>query len=264
LNGRIPVPSTADMANILSKFKSLYLSFFPSKPHLLAKKVYNVYPYTFDDDSLLQQAFTHTSAIDYETQSKVDSYERLEFLGDAVIEMIVTRFLFEQFPDAPEGELTQMRAKLVNRTTLASIARGLHFGQLLMLGKSGENDNLRNSSSVLSDVYESFVGALYLDGGYKAAYNFTYQTLLSKHKRLLPAAEIQNYKGKLLEYCQQNNLDTPKFVTTHEEGPAHGKYFEISVMIGKEWLGIGSGTTKKAASQRAARQALATLFDSEK
>lgn len=250
------------MANILNKIKSTYFSFFPSKPHKLAKKVHGVYPYSFDDEDLLKQAFTHTSAIDYETQTKVDSYERLEFLGDAVIEMIVTRFLFEQFADAKEGELTQMRAKLVNRTTLASIARGLHFGQFLLLGKSGENDNLRNSSSILCDIYESFIGALYLDGGFKSAYDFTYQTLLSKHKRLLPAAEIQNYKGKLLEYCQQHSMDLPKFVTTHEEGPAHGKYFEISVMVGKEWLGTGSGTTKKAASQRAARQALSTLTDS--
>lgn len=249
------------MANILNKLKSVYFSFFPSKPHNLAKNVYLVYPYSFDDEDLLKQAFTHTSAIDYETQTKVDSYERLEFLGDAVVEMIVTRFLFEQFANAKEGELTQMRAKLVNRTTLASIARGLHFGQFLLLGKSGENDNLRNSSSILCDIYESFLGALYLDGGFKAAYNFTYQTLLSKHKRLLPAAEIQNYKGKLLEYCQQHGHDLPKFVTTHEEGPAHGKYFEISVLVGKEWLGTGSGTTKKAASQRAARQALSTLSD---
>jgi ribonuclease-3 len=170
------------MANILNKIKSVYFSFFPSKPHKLAKKVYGVHPYSFEDEDLLKQAFTHTSAIDYETQTKVDSYERLEFLGDAVIEMIVTRFLFEQFSDAKEGELTQMRAKLVNRTTLASIARALHFGQFLLLGKSGENDNLRNSSSILCDIYESFVGALYLDGGYKAAYDFTYQTLLSKHK----------------------------------------------------------------------------------
>ena len=251
------------MVNILNKIKSVYFSFFPNKPHKLAKKVYGVYAYNFDDEDLLKQAFTHTSAIDYEIQTKVDSYERLEFLGDAVIEMIVTHFLFEQFANAKEGELTQMRAKLVNRTTLASIARGLHFGQFLLLGKSGENDNLRNSSSILCDIYESFIGSLYLDGGFKAAYDFTYQTLLSKHKRLLPAAEIQNYKGKLLEYCQQHGMDLPKFVTTHEEGPAHGKYFEISVMVGKDWYGTGSGTTKKAASQRAARQALTTLADSD-
>ncbi|MBN2781322.1 MAG: ribonuclease III [Candidatus Marinimicrobia bacterium] len=251
------------MVNIFHKIRSVYYLFFPNKPHRLAKKVYNVYPYSFNDEELLKQAFTHTSAIDYETQTKGDSYERLEFLGDAVIELIVTRFLFEQFMEAKEGELTQMRAKLVNRTTLASIARGLHFGQFLLLGKSGENDNLRNSSSILCDIYESFIGALFLDGGFKAAYNFTYQTLLSKHKRLLPAAEIQNYKGKLLEYCQQHNLDMPRFITTHEEGPAHGKYFEISVQVGKDSLGSGSGTTKKAASQRAARQALVSLLDSE-
>ncbi len=251
------------MVNIFNKLKSFYHAFFPSKPQRLSKKVYNVYPYSFIDDDVLKQAFTHTSAIDYETQNKDDSYERLEFLGDAVIEMIVTRFLFEQFPEAPEGELTQMRAKLVNRTTLASVARGLRFGQFLMLGKSGENDNLRNSSSILCDIYESFVGALYLDGGYRTAYHFVHQTLLSKHKRLLPAAEIQNYKGKLLEYCQQHNMNIPKFITTLEEGPAHGKYFEISVLVGKATLGKGSGTTKKAASQQAARQALITLLDSE-
>lgn len=251
------------MVDIFNKIRSFYYSLFQNKPQQLARKLYGVYPYAFDDQDILTQAFTHTSAIDYQTQNKVDSYERLEFLGDAVIEMIVTRFLFEQFSTAPEGELTQMRAKLVNRTTLASIARYLHFGQFLLLGKSGENDNLRNSSSILCDIYESYVGALYLDGGFKAAYNFVYDTLLSKYKRLLPAAEIQNYKGKLLEYCQQHNMDTPKFTTTREEGPAHGKYFEISVMLGKRSLGNGSGTTKKAASQRAARKALATLMEEE-
>src|SRR6056297_1544732 len=191
------------MANVIKKIKEVYYRFFYIvKPHRIAKKVYNSYPYHFDDIDLLTQAFTHTSSLDHHTQTKADSYERLEYLGDAVLEVVVSHFLYEQFTESPEGELTQMRSKLVNRTTLSSIARNLNFGQILILGKSGENDNLRNSNSILCDIFESFIGALYIDGGYREVYNFIHTTLLTKHKRLLPAPEIQNYKGKLLEYCQ--------------------------------------------------------------
>lgn len=252
------------MAGIIKKFKNVYYSlFYIVKPHRIAKKVYSFYPYRFDDIDLLTQAFTHTSSLDHHTQTKADSYERMEYLGDAILEVIVSHFLYEQFSEAPEGELTQMRSKLVNRTTLSSISRNLNFGQILILGKSGENDNLRNSNSILCDIYESFIGAIYLDGGYRQAYNFVHSTLLTKHKRLLPAPEIQNYKGKLLEYCQQNNLEMPKFLTTHEEGPAHGKYFEITVKIGNRLFGAGAGSTKKSASQKAARITLEQLLQSQ-
>jgi len=230
----------------------------------LADKIYRLFPYRFQDPDLLNQAFLHASAINPETQTRDDSYERLEFLGDAVLELVVSRFLFYKFPDYSEGKLTQMRSKLVNRTTLSKVSTKLGFGDLMILGRGGEKDNLRTLHSVLSDLYESFTGALYLDGGFQVASDFIHQTLLINHHKYIPAQDTQNYKGRLYEYCQKNSLSEPIFKVISENGPEHGKEFEISVIINGEVYGTGTGKNKKSAAQEAARFALGRIKNEEK
>jgi ribonuclease III len=225
----------------------------------LNDKIFRLYPYRFQDPDLLNQAFLHASAINPETQTRDDSYERLEFLGDAVLQLVVSRFLFFKFPDYSEGKLTQMRSKLVNRTTLAKVSTKLGFGDLLILGRGGEKDNLRTLHSVLSDLYESFTGALYLDGGFQLASDFINKTLLVNHHKYIPAQDTQNYKGRLYEYCQKNGLEEPVFKVVNENGPEHGKDFEISVIVNGEVYGTGIGKNKKTASQEAARFALGRI-----
>lgn len=235
-----------------------------SKKTRLSDKIYTIFPYRFQDSNLLHQAFLHASAIDPETQTRDDSYERLEFLGDAVLELVVSRFLFHKFPDYSEGKLTQMRSKLVNRTTLAKVSSQLGFGDLMILGRGGEKDNLRTLYSILSDLYESFTGALYLDGGFQVASDFIHQTLLINHHKYIPAVDTQNYKGRLYEYCQKNNLKEPVFKVINENGPEHGKDFEISVSINGEVYGTGIGKNKKSAEQEAARFAIGRIHEENK
>jgi len=251
-------------ARVLNKLKSI-LPFGSLKGSFddLATSIYEVSGCRFENPSLLTQAFLHSSAIDQDTQTRDSSYERLEFLGDAVLELIVSRFLFENFPDYSEGRLTQMRAQLVNRTILAKTSRRLNFGKLLILGKGGEKDNLRSLDSVLSDVYESFTGALYLDNGFEAAYQFVFDTLLVRHHKVLPAPETQNYKGLLYEFCQKRKLSDPIFDVYDEQGPDHFKEFVIAVTLDGQLLGKGSGKSKKDASQKAAKAALDALKTEE-
>jgi len=229
----------------------------------LSDKIYHIYPYRFQDPDLLNQAFLHASAINPETQTRDDSYERLEFLGDAVLELVVSRFLFYKFPEYSEGKLTQMRSKLVNRTTLAKVSELINFGDFLILGRGGEKDNLRTLHSVLSDLYESFTGALYLDGGLPIASDFINKTLLINHHKYIPAQDTQNYKGRLYEYCQKNGLGEPLFKLMSENGPDHGKDFVINVLVDGEVYGTGSGKNKKNAGQEAARFALDRIREEE-
>jgi ribonuclease III len=208
---------------------------------------------------LFEQAFIHSSAINPDLETRNNSYERLEFLGDAVLELIVSEFLYKNFPDHSEGKLTQIRAQLVNQTTLANTSKELGFGDYLHLGKGAEKDNIRNLHSVLCDIYESFVGALYLENGYDAAWRFVHESLLVKHHTVIPSPETQNYKGLLYEYCQKRNSEDPDFVVTDEEGPDHNKEFTITVYIADQPYGSGVGKSKKEASQIAARKTLEML-----
>jgi len=208
---------------------------------------------------LFEQAFIHSSAINPDLETRNSSYERLEFLGDAVLELIVSEFLYKNFPDHSEGKLTQIRAQLVNQTTLALTSKEIGFGNYLHLGKGAEKDNIRNLHSILCDIYESFVGALYLENGYDAAWRFVHETLLVKHHTVIPSPDTQNYKGLLYEFCQKGNKEDPEFVVTSEDGPDHNKEFTITVIIGKQSYGSGVGKSKKEASQIAAKKTLEML-----
>ena len=241
------------MANILNKIKSIYFSFFPNKPHKLAKKVYGVHPYSFDDEDLLKQAFTHTSAIDYETQTKVDSYERLEFLGDAVLGLLVGHILMDHFPNHNEGLLTRMRANLVNETHLARIARQIDIGSYIKLGKGEIQTNGRNKDSILADTFEALIASVYLDGGLDAAF----ECVKSLFEPWLSDGDT-DYKSQLQEKAQKNNEARPRYHVIEEIGPDHNKTFKVNVKA-CDIIAEGIGKNKKSAQQAAAKKAIEVL-----
>ncbi len=241
-------------------FNNLYKFVVYRKSKRLLRKVYDIHQYRFRNPELVYQAFLHTSGIN-SSKDRNSSYERLEFLGDAVLELAVTNYLFNNYPELPEGDLTKMRSKLVNKITLSKVSKQLGFSRLLRISKGAEKDNIRNLNSILSDIYESFIGALYLDGSWKESNKFITNTLLSKHEILIPSPDIQNYKGQLLEYCQRNNLHKPEFIVTNADGPAHGINFEVSIYLNNKFYSSGFAKTKKYAEQLAAKKVLNKMMN---
>lgn len=210
----------------------------------------------FNDLNLLQQAFTHTSYVNENRQAKHN--ERLEFLGDAVLELAVTQYLYEQFPKRPEGELTKMRASIVCEPSLKVFADQHNFGMYLLLGRGEESTGGRAKPAILADVFEAFIGALYLDQGLEAVVLFL-QSNLFKKLQLNESDKMTDAKSQLQEYTQQNNLSKPDYQLVMESGPSHEKQFTIEVRIDSIVMGTGLGRSKKESEQQAAAQALTKL-----
>lgn len=216
--------------------------------------------YYFQDKSLLKQAVTHSSYSNEQKINRLKHYERLEFLGDAVLELVSSEFLFRTYPDMPEGKLTKLRASMVCEPALAYCAAALELGQFLFLGKGEENTGGRMRDSITSDVMESVIGAIYLDGGQEKAKEFIDRFILSdlEHKRL-----FYDSKTNLQEYVQGRFKTDVAYEVIEESGPEHDKQFKVHVSIGSRILGTGSGKTKKAAEQQAAYQALMSLKEQQ-
>lgn len=216
--------------------------------------------YCFQDKSLLKQAVTHSSYSNEQKINRLKHYERLEFLGDAVLELVSSEFLFRTYPDMPEGKLTKLRASMVCEPALAYCAAALELGQFLFLGKGEENTGGRMRDSITSDVMESVIGAIYLDGGQEKAKEFIDRFILSdlEHKRL-----FYDSKTNLQEYVQGRFKTDVAYEVIEESGPEHDKQFKVHVSIGSRILGTGSGKTKKAAEQQAAYQALMSLKEQQ-
>jgi len=211
--------------------------------------------YEFADTVLLQQALIHSS-YGFEKNLAGKNNETLEFLGDAVLDLTVSDMLFKTYPGVTEGELTKMRAGLVRESTLADMARTLALGDFLLLGKGEESSHGREKASILSSVFEALIGAIYLDRGYESALK-----LVSTHfVSFLPAKKeeilVDDAKSLLQEKLQEQFNRAPSYNLDKEEGPAHAKNFTVSVRFMDEILGIGSGSSKKVAEQRAAAAAL--------
>ncbi len=211
---------------------------------------------SFNDLSMLQQAFTHTSYVNENKQAKHN--ERLEFLGDAVLELAVTQYLYEQFPNRPEGELTKMRASIVCEPSLHILAVHHNFGNYLRLGRGEESTGGRTKPAILADVYEAFMGALYLDQGFTAVVHFLHSSLYKK-LQLDESNKLVDAKSQLQEFTQQNNLSKPEYLLVMESGPSHEKQFTIEVRLDSDVMGMGVGKSKKESEQRAAAQALIKL-----
>lgn len=214
--------------------------------------------YQFQNPALLKQALTHSSYTNEQRINRNGDYERLEFLGDAVLELVSSEFLFHEHPEMPEGELTKMRAAMVCEPSLAFCARDIELGNFILLGKGEENTGGRGRDSIISDVMEAVTGAIYLDGGMPPAKTFIERFILSdlEDKQL-----FYDSKSNLQELIQGKLKRDFYYELLEESGPEHNKLFRVSVCMEDEILGEGEGRTKKAAEQQAAYQALLLLRD---
>ena len=212
--------------------------------------------YSFNDKSLLEQAFIHRSYLNEHRDVRLEHNERLEFLGDAVLELVVTDHLFHQYPKEPEGALTSYRAALVNATTLASIAVGLGMNEYLLLSKGEEKDVGRARHYLLANTFEALVGALYLDGGYDAARAFIEKNVFPLTAAIVEQRLWQDAKSKFQEEAQERDGVTPSYEMLKQAGPDHDKKFTVGVYIKGELIAEGEGKSKQEAEQDAAKAAL--------
>lgn len=211
---------------------------------------------TFADKSLLAQAFTHRSYLNENRGLGRGHNERLEFLGDAVLELAVTEHLYAAYPDRDEGDLTSYRAALVNTVVLADAARALGFNDFLMLSRGEARDQGRARVSILADAFEAVIGAVYLDQGYAASRDFISRVLLPKLPEIVEEGLWIDAKSRLQEKAQDVLSVTPSYRTVSEEGPDHDKRFIVAAMIGADEIGRGTGKSKQDAEQDAARAGL--------
>lgn len=209
--------------------------------------------------ALFKRALRHRSIVDHETYQSHETYERLEFLGDAVLDLIITEILFDKYPRKDEGFLTKLRAKIVRGDTLYELAKKLEINRFLEVGEKVSGQGIELSKSVLSDLFEALVAAIYISGGYSSAYDFV-QSTLEKHLDFDSLVNhVDNYKSLLMEYSQSEKWELPTYTIISESGPGHDKIFTVGVFINGNQMGVGSGKSKKRAEQQAAREALILL-----
>ena len=214
--------------------------------------------YRFRNIQLLHNALTHSSYANERWHNSLLSNERLEFLGDSVLGMLVAEYLYRNFPDRPEGELTRMRADMVCEQTLAAAANKIGIGEHLMLGHGEERLGGRNRNSILADAMESVIAACFLDGGIQAALKVVQQFILVE----VPVTKLHNvdYKTQLQELVQQKKNQVLSYALVGESGPDHDKQFDVEVSLNGSVVGSGSGSSKKRAEQNAAASAIEKLF----
>lgn len=210
----------------------------------------------FQNKELLRQAFTHRSYINENPKSGSEHNERLEFLGDAVIELIVTERLYKEYPDKDEGYLTNWRASLVNAKMLTSIAEDLEFNDYLLLSKGEASELGKARKEILANTFESFLGALYLDNGYEQCKEFILKYLLPKLPDIIKSGAYKDAKSKFQEEAQERISITPNYKVLKESGPDHDKIFSVGVYLKEELIAEGKGTSKREAESSAAELAL--------
>ena len=214
--------------------------------------------YTFTDKALMAAALTHSSYANENRSSGAVCNERLEFLGDSVLGMLVARHLYRSCPDMPEGEMTRLRAELVCEHSLAAVAAELELGKYLRLGRGEEHSGGRDRRSILADAVEAVLAALYLDGGFDVALQFVTRFILDKMDAC-SARHTGDYKTELQELVQQHSGQVLSYEMLSESGPDHNKTFTAQVCLNGRALGQGTGRTKKEAEQAAAKKALEEL-----
>ena len=212
----------------------------------------------FNDQTLLKTALTHRSAIN-EKKGSHQSNERLEFLGDAILELVVSDFLFKTYPKLSEGRLTQKRAAIVQTKTLAAAAIKLNLGQSLIMSKGEKKAGGQTNVSLLANTFEALIGAIYLDQGFTKAADFIYQNLLHKLTLLLNQTDIHDFKSQLQETWQKQFQTAPKYQLVKSFGPDHNKTFIVKVFLKRQLKGEGRGKTKQAAEQAAAKSVIISL-----
>ena len=213
----------------------------------------------FKNKDLLENAFIHRSYLNENLSWKFGSNERLEFLGDAVLEFVTSKHLYKTYNKEPEGLLTAYRSSLVKTETLAALAKELNFGSRLKLSKGEDDSGGRESEYLLADTFEAFVGALYLDQGIPACQKFLRETLFPKIEKIIATEAYKDYKSTLQEIAQEKQNFTPLYKVLGEQGPDHHKIFKIGVIIRGKQEGVGEGNSKQRAEVEAARDALENL-----
>lgn len=221
----------------------------------------NHFAIEFTDKKLLETAFTHTSYANEHRLLKISHNERLEFLGDAVLQLLISEYLYKKYPKKPEGDLSKLRAMIVREESLAGFARDCQFDQFIKLGKGEEKSGGRNRDTILGDAFEAFLGALLLDKDVAKVKEFIYQVMIPK----VEAGEfemITDYKTHLQELLQVNGDVAIRYQVISETGPAHDKVFDVEVLVEGKRIGQGQGRSKKLAEQEAAKNAVEKGLDS--
>ncbi len=213
---------------------------------------------SIENEKLLKQAFTHSSYVNEHRRKPFEDNERLEFLGDAVLELTVSQFLFKKYPTMTEGELTKLRAAIVCEPSLVVFANELSFGKLILLGKGEELTGGRARPALLADVFEAFIGALYLDQGIETVIKFLEKTVFPKINAGA-FSHVMDFKSQLQELIQRDGTGALEYRVLQEIGPAHNKEFVSRVSLNGKELGVGTGKSKKEAEQNAAQMALDLL-----
>ncbi|RXI98039.1 ribonuclease III [Anaerobacillus alkaliphilus] len=224
------------------------------------EKLLNSLQIQFRNDKLIIQAFTHSSYVNEHRIRPFDDNERLEFLGDAVLELAVSQYLYKKYETMSEGEMTKLRAAIVCEPSLAKFATDLGFGDIVLLGKGEEMTGGRERPALLADIFESFVGALYLDQGLESVYHFLNQTIYPKIDEGA-FSHMMDFKSQLQEFIQRDGLGSIQYHIVQERGPAHAREFVSEVILNNDKLGLGIGRSKKEAEQQAAQKALEKLMD---
>ena len=215
-----------------------------------------------NNEDLFIQAFTHSSYVNEHRIRPYDDNERLEFLGDAVLELAISQYLYKNYENMSEGEMTKLRAAIVCEPSLAKVADELHFGDYVLLGKGEEMTGGRKRPALLADVFESFIGALYIDQGMKAVYKFLAENVYPKIQEG-EYSHMIDYKSQLQELIQREGQGHIQYRIVQEKGPAHAREFVSEVLLEKEELGTGTGRSKKEAEQMAAQKALEKLTNNQ-
>jgi ribonuclease III len=246
------------MKRFIDNFTKLFSSKTEAQiviPDFPIKDVEKCIQYTFKNPSLLAEALTHSS---YSLGHTIyeDHYERLEFLGDAVLQLVATDFIFEQHPHLNEGTLTKYRTILVNGNFLTSCSTDLGLHNFLRASNAILSRNDREQESIRADIVESVIGAIYIDGSYEDAKNFIHHFILKLKPNYSEDLQTFNYKGQLAEKCQRLGLGTPIYLVSEESGPDHSRIFIMQTQIQDKIIGFGEGFSKKEASQNAANDAL--------
>ena len=208
----------------------------------------------FQDEKLLETAFTHTSYANEHRLLNISHNERLEFLGDAVLQLLISEYLYKKYPKKPEGDLSKLRSTIVREESLAGFSRDCQFDQFIKLGRGEEKSGGRNRDTILGDLFEAFLGALLLDKGVEAVKNFLYQVMIPKVE-VGDFEQVVDYKTKLQELLQVNGDVDIVYQVISESGPAHAKEFDVSVSVDGRVVGQGQGRSKKLAEQEAAKNA---------
>ncbi|MBI2626037.1 MAG: ribonuclease III [Candidatus Nealsonbacteria bacterium] len=210
----------------------------------------------FKNKDLLTQAFVHRSYLNENPKLGMSHNERLEFLGDAVLELVVTEYLFQKYPQKPEGELTSWRAALVNAKILSRIAHDLDFNDFLLLSRGESKEGGKARQYILANTFESFVGSLYLDQGYDACQKFIKKNVIKELPEILESQVYKDAKSRFQEEAQEKTGITPNYKVLKEWGPDHAKHFVIGVFLGQELIAEGEGSAKQEAEAEAAKKAL--------